>query len=117
MNDFNNHQSNGFNQHESNGFNQYHNGNDNDYYDGVGNQPNYSDQTMIRPFYDSLHFRKIHVDHKEAKALSDGKTIYSAGVFEKNEKLSVYTDGFFVGVCVYNEGSIKAHKIFNTEII
>lgn len=72
---------------------------------------------MIRPFYDSLHFRKIHVDHKEAKALSDGKTIYSAGVFEKNEKLSVYTDGFFVGVCVYNEGSIKAHKIFNTEII
>lgn len=71
---------------------------------------------MIRPFYDSLHFRKIHVDHKEAKALSDGKTIYSAGVFEKNEKLSVYTDGFFVGVCVYNEGSIKAHKIFNTEI-
>jgi tRNA pseudouridine55 synthase len=72
---------------------------------------------MIRPFYDSLHFRKIHVDHKEAKALSDGKTIYSAGVFEKNEKLSVYTDGFFVGVCVYNEGSINAHKIFNTEII
>ena len=74
-------------------------------------------RNMIRPFYDSLHFRKIHVDHKEAKALSDGKTIYSAGVFEKNEKLSVYTDGFFVGVCVYNEGSIKAHKIFNTEII
>ena len=54
-------------------------------------------RNMIRPFYDSLHFRKIHVDHKEAKALSDGKT--------------------FVGVCVYNEGSIKAHKIFNTEII
>ena len=56
MNDFNNHQSNGFNQHESNGFNQYHNGNDNDYYDGVGNQPNYSDQTMIRPFYEEVWF-------------------------------------------------------------
>ena len=73
-------------------------------------------RNIIRPFYEFLNFRKIHVGEKEAKALSDGKAIYSAGVFEKNEKLSVYTDDIFVGVCVYNEGSIKAHKIFNTEI-
>lgn len=48
MNDFNNHQ--------SNGFNQYHNEHDNDYYDNMERQTDFSEQAMIRPFYEEVWF-------------------------------------------------------------
>lgn len=83
-------------------------------------------EKILIPMDQAVSFRKMEADRKQAKNLIDGKHIASGAGFtlmenkgtalSENERIRMYHDDAFVGICRYESGLIVPEKIFNTEL-
>ena len=77
-------------------------------------------EKLLTRMDDAVSFRKIYVSGKAAEDLTDGKRPQAgqasdAGSLNENEKLRIYHNDDFIGICRYEDGLIIPEKIFSTK--
>ena len=77
-------------------------------------------EKLLTRMDDAVSFRKIYVSGKAAEDLTDGKRpragqASDAGSLNENEKLRIYHNDDFIGICRYEDGLIIPEKIFGTK--
>ena len=77
-------------------------------------------EKLLTRMDDAVSFRKIYESGRAAEDLTDGKRPQAgqasdAGSLNENEKLRIYHNDDFIGICRYEDGLIIPEKIFSTK--